>query len=210
MQKKRDMWHFGAIILGLLLYFFYQYLKEESDNSNEANEDVEDVSQQQEQLCEASQTNGKEQEDMERQTKPKTKELALSTLRKLGCQLEEMEEGRIRFDYQGITFLMEAVDECLFVNLIWPWCYSFSKFDIDEFSRVRQVINDINMRGSVSVFYGISDSDEVAVHIKKHFLLVPQIPDLEEYLKVVFDCFFRTARTLNLEIEKVRMKEYEK
>jgi hypothetical protein len=204
------MWHFGGIILGLLLYFFYQYLKEESDKSNEADEETEDVGQQQEQLYEASQTNKIEQEKMEQQAMPKTKELALSILSKFGCQPGETENERIQFDYQGITFLMEAIDECLFVNLIWPWCYSFSKFDIDEFSRVRQVINDINMRGSVSVFYGISDSDEVAVHIKKHFLLVPQIPDLEEYMKVVFDSFFRTARTLNLEIEKVRMKEYEK
>lgn len=204
------MWHFGGIILGLLLYFFYRYLKEESDKSNEADEEMKDVSQLQEQLSEVSQTNKIEQEKMEQQVKPKKKELALSILRKLGCQPEETEDERIRFEYQGITFLMEAVDECLFVNLIWPWCYSFSKFDIDEFSRVRQVINDINMRCSVSVFYGISDSDEVAVHIKKHFLLVPQIPDLEEFLRVVFDSFFRTARALNLEIEKVRMREYEK
>ena len=204
------MWNIVIIIFGLLLYFFYQYLKEGSDNSNKADDEMEDGSLQQEQLCEVSQTNKTEQEEMKQQSKPKTKELALSILRKFGCQPEETENERVQFEYQGITFLMEVIDECLFVNLIWPWCYSFSKLDIDEFSRVRQVINDINMRGNVSVFYSISDSDEVAVHIKKHFLLVPQIPDLEEFLRVVFDSFFRTARALNLEIEKVRMREYEK
>ena len=61
-----------------------------------------------------------------------------------------------------------------------------------------------------SVFYGITDSDDVAVHIKKHFLLVPQIPDLEGYMKLMLDSFFRTARTLDLEIEKYRMQEYER
>ena len=141
--------------------------------------------------------------------KPRTKELALSLLTGLGCSPKETEEGRIMFDFQGITFLMETVDECLFVNLIWPWCHSFSKFDIDEFARVRQVINDINMRGAVTVFYGITDSDDVAVHIKKHFLLVPQIPHLEDYLKLMFDSFFRTARTLDVEIEKCRLQECE-
>ena len=87
--------------------------------------------------------------------------------------------------------------------------HSFSKFDIDEFARVRKVVNDINARGVVSVFYGIIDSDDVAIHIKKHFLLVQQIPNLEDYLKLMLDSFFRTARTLDIEIEKCRMQECE-
>ena len=98
----------------------------------------------------------------------------------------------------------------MFVNLIWPWCHSFSKFDIDEFARVRQVVNDINMRGTLSVFYGITGSDDVAAHIKKHFLFVQQIPDLEGYLKITLDSFFRTARTLDIEVEKCRLQECEK
>ena len=139
-----------------------------------------------------------------------TRQLALNTIEHIGSEPKYTEEGRIQFDHQGITFLMEAVNDCAFVNLIWPWCHSFSKFDIDEFARVRQVVNDINARGTASVFYGITDSDDVAIHIKKHFLLVPQIPDLEDYLKLMLDSFFRTARTLDLEIEKCRLQECEK
>ena len=75
---------------------------------------------------------------------------------------------------------------------------------------VAQVVNDINMRGTLSVFYGITDSDDVAVHIKKHFLFVEQIPDLEGYLKLTMDSFFRTARTLDIEVEKCRLQECEK
>ena len=138
-----------------------------------------------------------------------TKDLAYKLLGDMGCCPQETEEGRIKFKYQGVFFLMEAANDCMFVNLIWPWCHSFSKFDIDEFARVRQVVNDINMRGTLSVFYGITDSDDVAIHIKKHFLLVPQIPDLEKYLKIMLDCFFRTARTLDVEIEKCRLQECE-
>ena len=76
-----------------------------------------------------------------------TKELATKVLREIGCTPQEMEDGRIRFDYQGITFLMEADDEDKFVNLIWPWCYSISKFDIDDFARLRQAVNEMNARG---------------------------------------------------------------
>ena len=63
---------------------------------------------------------------------------------------------------------------------------------------------------TVSVIYGITDSDDVAIHIKKHLLLVPQIPDLEEYMKLTLDSFFRTARTLDIEIEKCRLQECER
>ena len=136
-----------------------------------------------------------------------TKQLALRIIENIGSKPQFTEEGRIQFEYQGITFLMEATDDCKFVNLIWPWCHSFSKFDIDEFARVRQVVNEVNMNDSLSVFYTITDSDEVALHIKKHFLLVPQVSEVEEYLRVIMNGFFRTARTLNLEIEKCRMNE---
>ena len=139
-----------------------------------------------------------------------TKDLAYKLLKKMGTIPQETEEGRIKFEYQGIFFLMEAINECKFVNLIWPWFHSFSKFDIDEFARVRQVVNDINTKGTVSVIYGITDSDDVAVHIKKNLLLVPQIPDLEDYMKVTLDSFFRTARTLDVEIEKCRFQECER
>jgi hypothetical protein len=47
----------------------------------------------------------------------------------------------------------------------------------------------------------------VAIHIKKNFLFVPQIPNLEEYLKLMLDTFFRTARTLDIEVEKCRLQE---
>lgn len=139
-----------------------------------------------------------------------TKDLAYKLLKKMGTIPQETEEGRIKFEYQGIFFLMEAINECKLVNLIWPWFHSFSKFDIDELARVRKVVNDINARGTASVFYGITDSDDVAVHIKKNLLLVPQILDLEDYMKLTLDSFFRTARTLDIEIEKCRFQECER
>lgn len=138
-----------------------------------------------------------------------TRQLALNIIENIGSSPQYTEEGRIQFEYQGVIFLMEAANDCMFVNLIWPWCHSFSKFDIDEFARVRQVVNEVNLRESVSVVYTITDSDDVALHIKKHFLLVPQIPEVEEYLKLILNSFFRVARILDLEIEKYRMQECE-
>ena len=190
------IWHLLGILAFVVIYNIWRYYHEDDDY------DYSPVEQS------TSDNNQTERTYMEERIS--TRQLALNAIEKIGCEPQNTEEGRIQFEYQGVIFLMEAVNDCMFVNLIWPWCHSFSKFDIDEFARVRQVVNDINARGTASVFYGITDSDDVAVHIKKHFLLVSQIPDLADYLKLMLESFFRTARTLELEIEKYRMQECER
>lgn len=189
-------WHIIGILAFVVIYNLYRYYHE--DNSDEYSPVVTDALDNH-QIIETN---------MEETIS--TRQLALKTIENIGSTPHYTEEGRIQFEYQGVVFLMEAANDCMFVNLIWPWCHSFSKFDIDELSRVRQVINDINMRGTASVFYSITDSDDVAVHIKKHFLFVSQIPGLEDYLKLMLDSFFRTARTLDVEIEKFRLQECER
>ena len=189
-------WHLLGILTFVVIYNIYWYYKE--DDHDEYCPPI------------ATPPNDNQVAETNMEEKISTGQLALNTIERIGSEPQYTEEGRIQFEYQGIVFLMEAVNDCMFVNLIWPWCHSFSKFDIDEFARVRQVVNDINARGTATVIYGITDSDDVAVHIKKHFLLVPQIPDLEDYMKLMLDSFFRTARTLDLEIEKCRLQECER
>ena len=190
------IWHIFGILAFVVIYNIYRYYHEDDGY------DYSPV------VTETSENNQIAEKAMEETLS--TRQLALNTIEHIGSEPKYTEEGRIQFEYQGVIFLMEAVNDCMFVNLIWPWCHSFSKFDIDEFARVQKVINDINGRGTASVFYCITDSDDVAVHIKKHFLLVSQIPSLEDYLKLILDSFFRTARTLDLEIEKFRLQECER
>lgn len=184
-------WHIIGIFAFVVLYNLYRYYHE--DDSYEYSPVVSETSE-----------NKQVAETIMEET-ISTRQLALNTIEHIGNEPKYTEEGRIQFEYQGVIFLMEAINDCMFVNLIWPWCHSFSKFDIDEFARVRQVVNDINARGTATVFYGITDSDDVAIHIKKHFLFVSQIPDIEDYMRLMLDSFFRTARTLDVEIEKCRL-----
>lgn len=189
-------WHIIGILAFVVIYNLYRYYHE--DNSYE--------------YCPVTTSTSDSDQviDTNMEETISTRQLALKTIENIGSEPKYTEEGRIQFEYQGVIFLMEAANDCMFVNLIWPWCHSFSKFDIDEFARVRQVVNDINARGTASVFYGITDSDDVAIHIKKHFLLVSQIPDIEDYMRLMLDSFFRTARTLDVEIEKCRFQECER
>ena len=189
-------WHIIGILAFVVIYNLYRYYHENNDDDYSPVKTT------------TSESNHIETTHMEETIS--TRQLALKTIENIGSKPEYTEEGRIQFEYQGVIFLMEATDDCKFVNLIWPWCHCFSKFDIDEFARVRQVVNEINMYDSLTVFYTITDSDDVALHIKKNFLLVPQIPEVEEFLRMILNGFFGTARSLDLEIEKSRMQECEK
>lgn len=189
------IWHVLGILAFVVIYNIWRYYHEDEDY------DYSPV------VTETSENNQVVETNMEERIS--TRQLALNTIEKIGSTPQYTEEGRIQFEYQGVIFLMEAANDCMFVNLIWPWCHSFSKFDIDEFARVRQVVNEINLRDTLSVIYSITDSDDVALHIKKHFLFISQIPQLEEYLKMILNSFFKTARSLELEIEKCRMQECE-
>ena len=201
-------YHIITILAVVVIYNLWRYYHENKQQGYCSSIGSDDSS---ETVIETETISAMANNEIPKEAKPATKDMAYSLLHKLGCAPEEIKDGRIKLEFQGITFLMEALNDCLFVNLIWPWCHSFSIFDIDEFARVRKVVNEINMNSSCSVFYIPNpESDEVAVHIKKHLLLTPQIPNIEEYMKVMFRSFFVAQRELVTEIEKYRLQECEK
>lgn len=189
-------WHIIGILVFVVIYNIYRYYHEDDNNGySPLDTKTSKIDQAKEKVMEETIS---------------TRQLALNTIENIGSEPKYTEEGYIQFEYQGVIFLMETANDCMFVNLIWPWCHSFSKFDIDEFARVRQVVNDINAYGVVSVFYGVTDSDDVAVHVKKNFLFIQQIPGIEDYLRMMLEEFFRAVRKLDLEIEKIKMQECER
>lgn len=189
-------WHIIGILVFVVIYNIWRYYHEDHSDDYGPNIEPEPMN---------NEVNGSCMEET-----ISTRQLALNVIEHIGSTPQYTEEGRIQFEYQGVIFLMEAANDCMFVNLIWPWCHSFSKFDIDEFARVRQVVNEINVQGTVSVVYTLADSDDVAVHIKKHFLFISQIPQIEDYLKLILKNFFDIERRLELEIERLKMQECEK
>lgn len=185
----------AAIIVGaFLVYIYFREKREQKEEHERESERME-----------------RSREEVELDTfKPETKSLAYKVLREIGCQPEETEEGRIRFDYQDGTFLMEAEDDCMFVNLIMPCVHSCSIFDIDEYSRVRKAVNEMNWTASCQVFcLQNEEAEEVVVHIKKNFVLAPQIPQLNSYLTSILRSFFITQRDLVFAVEKKRLQECE-
>lgn len=81
-------------------------------------------------------------------------------------------------------------------------------YDVDEFARLKKAINGSNLNNSVTTVYTIDETgNNVDVHSKSTILFIPQIPDIEGYLRLELNEFFSAHRYVGIEMEKLRGQE---
>lgn len=155
-----------GIIVFLICYFLYNR-EQERKTEKEMDSIMERVNQQE--------TDSNENNMIENKDKIATKDLLLEVLNDIGCEKEEMDDGHIRFAYQGNYFAYTGGDYP-FVNLICSWCHSFSSFDIDEFARVRKIVNELNLNTDCTLCYSNNkESDDSNLVYKISYYLSPKI-----------------------------------
>lgn len=139
-----------------------------------------------------------------------TRDLFVEMLTKIGCQYElgEDDDDRIYFAYQGEHFFVNAKNDWRYIQ-IWDTHWGHVElYDIDEFTRLKKAINGSNLNNSVTTVYTIDeDGKNVDAHCKSVILFVPQIPDLEDYLRIELNEFFRAHQYIGNEMVKLREKE---
>lgn len=145
-----------------------------------------------------------------------TRDLFLETLKKIGCQYELSEEDgedsdKIVFFYQGETFVASANNEGMYVH-IWDFQWEHVElYDIDEFSRLRKAINISNKECATTTVFSIDEAGgTVNVHCKAVILFFEHIPNIEDYLRVELNDFFRAHHTVTLEMAKLREEDNKK
>lgn len=191
----------SIIVIGFIFLFLLYQLYKEQQESKERDEEVRRLLA----LQEEKEQNNKVKEEIK---DIPTRNLLLKVLEEMDCQPEKDENERIRFQYQGVMFLAEATNESKFVSIIWAWCHSVYRFDIDEFSRVRKVLNELNNSSGCALFYqNYEETDEIGIHISKHLLFISDIPKLNEYLRSMLSMFFRTQQQLQIRVEKEKLQE---
>lgn len=145
-----------------------------------------------------------------------TRDLFLETLTKIGCQYEieegeGIEEGDIRFGYQGEFFVVRASNKTHFIQIYDTHWGCVELYDIDEFARLKKAINESNIRNSVTTIYTIDEAgSNVDVHCKSVILFVPEIPNIADYLRLELSEYFRVHDTINIEMAKQREAEVSK
>ena len=141
-----------------------------------------------------------------------TRDLFLETLSKIGCQYElgegEEDSDKIYFAYQGENFTASASNEGWYVHLWDTYWDHVELYDIDEFARLKKAINMSNLNCATMTVYTIDEAgSNVDVHCKSVIPFIPQIPELENYLRGELNDFFRAHQLVGNEMEKQRIAE---
>ncbi len=141
-----------------------------------------------------------------------TRDLFLGTLSKIGCKYElgegEEDSDKIYFAYKGENFTASANNEGWYVH-IWDTHWGHVElYDIDEFARLKKAINLSNLNCATMTVYTIDEAgSNVDVHCKSVIPFIPQIPELENYLRGELNDFFRAHQLVGNEMEKQREAE---
>lgn len=194
-----------AIVLGVICA--YQYYREVQNKK-----EVEDNRYYEQLMMEnKSDINKNESQENEKIRHMGTKDLFLATLTKIGCQYElaeEEDDNSIYFAYQGENFVVDASNENNYIR-IWDTHWGHVElYNVDELSRLKKAINNSNLNTGVTTVYTIDEvGHNVDVHCKSVVLFIEQIPDIEKYLRVELNEFFRAHQYVGNEMVKQREAE---
>ena len=148
--------------------------------------------------------------NMEENQNLSTRDLCAEVLRKLNCdvQFDEENEYNMYFTYQGENFSVDTWENGLMITIWDTWWGTVDLDDLDDVSRVRKAINTINVRQNLTLMYSIDEkSQKFAVHTKRQCLLIPQIPQIENYMAAMLTGFFDVQRSFKEEYDRLRLEE---
>ena len=194
-----------AIVLGVICA--YQYYREVQNKK-----EVEENRYYEQLMTEnKSDINKNESQENEKIRHMGTKDLFLATLTKIGSQYElaeEEDDNSIYFAYQGENFVVDASNENNYIR-IWDTHWGHVElYNVDELSRLKKAINNSNLNTGVTTVYTIDEvGHNVDVHCKSVVLFIEQIPNIENYLRVELNEFFRAHQYVGNEMVKQRETE---
>ena len=148
--------------------------------------------------------------NMEENQNLSTRDLCAEVLRKLNCdvQFDEENEYNMYFTYQGENFSVDTWENGLMITIWDTWWGTVDLDDLDDVSRVRKAINNINVRQNLTLMYSIDENGQkFAVHTKRQCLLIPQIPQIENYMAAMLTDFFDVQRSFKEEYDRLRLEE---
>lgn len=148
--------------------------------------------------------------NMEENQNLSTRDLCAEVLRKLNCdvQFDDENEYNMHFSYQGENFSVETWEDGLMITIWDTWWGTVDLDNLDDVSRVRKAINTINVRQGFTLMYSIDEkSQKFAVHTKRQCLLIPQIPQIENYMVAMLTGFFDAQRSFKEEYDRLRLEE---
>lgn len=200
------MVEFLSILVVVVLFCYFLYYKNKKYREEQEMDRIANVPN----MSVGSEVLPLNNNNMEENQNLSTRDLCAEVLRKLNCdvQFDEENEYNMYFTYQGENFSVETWEDGLMITIWDTWWGTVDLDDLDEVSRVRKAINTINVRQNLTLMYSIDEkSQKFAVHTKRQCLLIPQIPQIENYMVAMLTGFFDVQRSFKEEYDRLRLEE---
>jgi hypothetical protein len=136
-----------------------------------------------------------------------TPELVKALLHDMGCEYHVDEDGDLVTKYQGETFCLRVRDDNPWL-VIWDYAWlGVSSDNLEEVSCLQRAINTSNIRQFCTAVYSIdTENKEMTVHSNWFGIVSSELPDVKQYLTVVFGFFFQQHQILLAEFNKEKVK----
>ena len=119
--------------------------------------------------------------------KCQAKDLFIETLVRLGCEYlirsEVSTEYDIKFIFSDCKFMANATNDSYDVDIWFPNWYSIDLGDDETCDYIKNLVNDFNYVCKSKFFYTTHKDDNLLrLHSSISFQLLPNIPNIEEYV----------------------------
>ena len=191
----------------VLVYFLYDRGKQKMTSGNE------DINTKKETIMKETENNGQENAQNTQDTQENnyhSKDFLLETLQKMNVNYEFSpdDETRLWLEWQGGHFAIDTANDNPFIEIWFLQWEDWELYDIDTISRVKRIMNDVNIKTPITVVYSVNEAASTfSIHSKKQTLFIPQIPEPEKYLQSLLSDFFLVCRYALVELDKLKNQE---
>ena len=200
------MIEFLSILITIVLFCYFLNYKNKKDRAEKEMDSIANAPN----MSVSAEVLPLNKNDMEENQNISTRDLCAEVLCKLNCdvQFDEENEYNMYFTYQGENFSVDTWENGLMITIWDTWWGTVDLDDLDDVSRVRKAINNINVRQNLTLMYSIDEKGQkFAVHTKRQCLLIPQIPQIENYMAAMLTGFFDVQRSFKEEYDRLRLEE---
>ena len=123
----------------------------------------------------------------------------------LGCPFERDEENFADFTFQGEDFRIQALHGTRYFNIMRVSWAEASLDDVDQVACLQRTINEVNMYAACVVVYTIdTEANVMHLHFRRHAVITPEMPAVEEYFKSLLMPFFSVEHDFVNEFQNMK------
>ena len=192
----------GALVIISLLNALFQKLYGHKVQINSENDDV---STNDLEPALNSETNMNIENEIMEKPQYNTQQLMVSTLSQIGCQPTVNDDNSVTVNYQGEIFHIDFGGP---YAQIWDFGWAVINEQDPELPKIKDAVNAANFNfGPTVVMSNPDDKGTMYVHSRLGIVLVPGIPEAENYVRSSLDMFFRAKEAVRQNFQQINVEQ---